>query len=284
MEQASGANLTPTARVSNWSARHYLLVFAASLAVFALAVFAVAVVGTETRDDDEGVGDSGKASELLRERSRSEPSPTEARRPTRTERIIFSNPSLNLDDPTFRSTVQTVVDELRDAPNVESVVSFYDTDDSGMAADDGHAVLAVVELQNPPGVTGRHIESGPLLEAVDEASRGADGFEIEVFSFGLIDDQIEDILDEDFARILLISLALGLIILIIAFRALVAAVVPLVMAIGSIFTALGVAGPGDPGLCSRRALRRDGPSDGSGRWDRLLAVHRQPLPYRAARG
>ena len=241
MEQVSGAKLTPTARIASWSARRHWLVLAASVAVFILAMLSIIAVGTETRDDDEGVGDSGKASKLMRERFRSEPSSTEIRQPTRTEEIIFSNPSLDVDDSTFRSTVQAVVDELRDSPHVKSVVSFYDTGDSGMAADDQHAVLAEVELQNPPGVTRRHIEIGPLLEAVDEASRGAGGFEVEVFSFGLVDDQIEEILDEDFARIFLISLVLGLIILIIAFRALVAAVVPLVMAVGAIFTAIGVA-------------------------------------------
>ena len=69
----------------------------------------------------------------------------------------------------------------------------------------------------------------------------APGFEIELFSFRLIDDQIEDIITEDFNRILVISLIAGLIILVLAFRALVAAVVPLAMAIGSIFSALGIA-------------------------------------------
>ena len=187
------------------------------------------------------MGESGKASELLRERFRSEPSPAEASQLTRTEQIIFSNPSLDVDDSTFRSTVQAIVDELRDSPHVESVVSFYDTDDSGLLADDRHAVLAVVNLQNPPGVTRRHIEIGPLLDAVHEASREAGGFEVEVFSIRLIEDQIEEILDEDFARILLISLVIGLIILMIAFRAFVAAVVPLVMAIGAIVSALRVA-------------------------------------------
>ena len=241
MEQVSGANLTITARIASWSARHHRLVLTASLAVFILAVLAIVMVGSETRDDDEGVGESGKASELLRERFRSEPSPAKSRQPARTERIIFSNPSLDVDDSTFRSTVQAIVDELRDSPHVESVVSFYDTGDSGMVADDRNAVLAVVNLQNPPGVTRRHIEIGPLLDAVDEASRGASGFEVEVFSFGLNDDQIEEILDEDFARILLISMVIGLIILLIAFKALVAAVVPLVMAIGAIVSALGVA-------------------------------------------
>ena len=85
------------------------------------------------------------------------------------------------------------------------------------------------------------IEIDDVLDAVETASLEAPGFEIELFSFRLIDDQIEDIITEDFNRILVISLIAGLIILVLAFRALVAAVVPLAMAIGSIFSALGIA-------------------------------------------
>ena len=71
MEQVSGAKLTPTARIASWSARRHWLVLAASVAVFILAMLSIIAVGTETRDDDEGVGDSGKASKLMRERFRS---------------------------------------------------------------------------------------------------------------------------------------------------------------------------------------------------------------------
>ena len=46
---------------------------------------------------------------------------------TRTERLIFSNLSIEVDDPLFRSTVDGVIEILRDLPNVESAVSFYDT-------------------------------------------------------------------------------------------------------------------------------------------------------------
>ena len=75
---------------------------------------------------------------------------------------------------------------------------------------------------------------------MDQASIEAAGFEIEVVSFRLIEDQFEDIIAEDFQRILIISLIFGLGVLLLAFRALVAAVIPLVMAISSIFTALGI--------------------------------------------
>ncbi|MEE3167841.1 MAG: MMPL family transporter, partial [Chloroflexota bacterium] len=59
-------------------------------------------------------------------------------------------------------------------------------------------------------------------------------------SFRILEDELDEILTEDFNRILIYSLVIGLVILILAFRALVAAVIPLVMAIGSIFTALGI--------------------------------------------
>ena len=56
-----------------------------------------------------------------------------------------------------------------------------------------------------------------------------------------IEKQLNEIIEEDFARIMMITLVLGLVIMILAFRAVVAAVIPLILAIGSIFSAIGVA-------------------------------------------
>ena len=109
-----------------------------------------------------------------------------------------------------------------------------------MLADDGNAVLALVTLQNPDDPTGE-IAIGPLFEAVRQASDNAAGFEMRVVSFRLIEDELDEILTEGFNRILLYSLVIGLVILILAFRALIAAMIPLVMAVGSIFTAIGIA-------------------------------------------
>ena len=119
--------------------------------------------------------------------------------------------------------------------------SFFDNGDEDLLSDDRNAVLGRVVLQDPSARFSSDIDVDPLLAAVGEASRQEPGFEIEVFSFPLIDDQFEDILEEDCIRILLISVVVGLIILVLAFRALVAAVIPLVMAIGAIFTAIGIA-------------------------------------------
>ena len=235
-------NLTFTGHIASWSTRHRWLVLGGSLVVIIVAVFLIAGVGTETRDDDEGVGESGRGSKLLNEaRFGAPPAPGEVRIATRAERLIFSNPSLDVDDPAFRETVDRVIRNIRSIPMVTSAFSFFDNGDEDLLSDDRNAVLGRVVLQDPSARFSSDIDVDPLLAAVGEASRQEPGFEIEVFSFPLIDDQFEDILEEDFIRILLISVVVGLIILVLAFRALVAAVIPLVMAIGAIFTAIGIA-------------------------------------------
>ena len=238
---ANGSTLSFTARIAGWSARHRWLVLTSSAVVIFLAVVAMITVGTELRDDDEGVGESGKAVKLMDERFRSAPVPDEPRVPTRIERLIFSNPSLEVDDPLFRSTVETTIKDIRALPGVTSAVSYYDTGEPEMLADDRRAVLGWVTLQDESVRHGGDIDIGPVQDAVQSAAAEAGGFEIAVVSFGLIEDEFEEIIDEDFSRIMFISLGLGLIILLLAFRAVVAAVIPLVMAIGAIFSALGVA-------------------------------------------
>lgn len=232
--------LSFTARIARWSAVHRWIILLAAVLVIVLAVLSIGMVGTDTRDDGGGVGESGKASELLNERFAPDPATTQPASHTRRERLIFSNPSLDANAPSFMETVESAMLAIRELPQVIDAISFYDTHDPSMFADDGNAVLALVTLQNPDDPTG-HIEIGPLLETVERASDDAAGFEIGVVSFRLIEDEFDEILDEDFNRILLYSLVIGLVILILAFRALIAALIPLVMAVGSIFTAIGIA-------------------------------------------
>ena len=239
-------------------------VIAASLLVMFLAVYIVVGVGTEIRDDDEGVGESGRAVKLMDERFRSGPEPGEVRIPTRSERLIFSHPSLDVDDPLFRSTVDSTIRKLRSLPHVTSAVSYYDTDDPNMVADDRNAVLGWVTLQDESVRFTSEIDIGPVVETVDSAAEGADGFEIGVISFRLIEDQFDEIIEEDFSRILFISLGIGLVILLLAFRVVVAAIVPLTMAVGAIFTAIG-GHPRKPGLSPGGALLGDDPAYGTGR-------------------
>ena len=237
---SANTGLSFTARLAHWSAVHSWIILLATVIVIVLAVFSIIAVGTETRDDDSGVGESGKGSALLIERFAADPSATQPARRTRREGVIFSNPSLDANDPRFVETVESAMQSFRDLPQVIAAVSYFDTQDASMFADDGNAVLASVTLQNPEDPAGR-IDIEPFVDTVRQASDQAVGFEIGVVSFRILDDELDEILTEDFNRILIYSLVIGLVILVLAFRALVAAVIPLAMAVGSIFTAIGIA-------------------------------------------
>ena len=237
---SANTGLSFTAWLAHWSAVHSWIILLATVIVIVLAVFSIIAVGTETRDDDSGVGESGKGSALLNERFAADPSATQPARRTRREGVIFSNPSLDANDPRFVETVESAMQSFRDLPQVIAAVSYFDTQDASMFADDGNAVLASVTLQNPEDPAGR-IDIEPFVDTVRQASNQAVGFEIGVVSFRILDDELDEILTEDFNRILIYSLIIGLVILVLAFRALVAAVIPLAMAIGSIFTAIGIA-------------------------------------------
>tara|TARA_B100001146_G_scaffold147830_1_gene129910 strand:+ start:2965 stop:5205 length:2241 start_codon:yes stop_codon:yes gene_type:complete len=237
---SANTGLSFTARLAHWSAVHRWIILLATVIVIVLAVFSIIAVGTETRDDDSGVGESGKGSALLNERFAADPSATQPARRTRREGVIFSNPSLDANDPRFVETVESAMQSFRDLPQVIAAVSYFDTQDASMFADDGNAVLASVTLQNPEDPAGR-IDIEPFVDTVRQASNQAVGFEIGVVSFRILDDELDEILTEDFNRILIYSLVIGLMILVLAFRALVAAVIPLAMAVGSIFTAIGIA-------------------------------------------
>ena len=106
-----------------------------------------------------------------------------------------------------------------------------------MASADRHAVVGQVVIQ---AERGKAFDIEVVADAVRDAANESSGFELGIISNRLIQDEADQILEEDFQRILFISLGFALIVLLLAFRAVVAAAIPLIMAIGAIFSALGV--------------------------------------------
>ena len=224
------SGLTFTGRIASWSARHRWWVIAASALVVVLAVFIMSSVETRTLDYN-GEGDSAVAADLIEDRFEFNSAPT--------EQLIFSNPSLDAQDPAFRSTVQTLVGQLRGLPETESVVSYYDTGDPGMVSDDGHVVLAQVVIAGDVDDADEKVEA--ILTPIGTANETSSGFEIGMAGGISLTKQVEDIDEEDFQSMIVITMIVALTFMLIAFRGVVAAALPLVLAVGSIFAALGVA-------------------------------------------
>ena len=227
---AGGPNLSFTGRIASWSARHRWWVVAASAIFVVLAMFILNTVETKELDYN-GEGEAGKAFDLITDRFDLVVTPT--------EQLVFSNPSLDVNHPAYRSTVEGLVQQLRALPEVESVTSFYDTQDPDMVSDDGSVLLAQVVIKGDADDAIDKVDA--ILDTVGAAATKADGFEIVMGGATSIQKQLEDIDEEDFGRMIIITMVLALVLMLIAFRAVVAAVLPLILAIGSIFSALGVA-------------------------------------------
>ena len=223
--------LTFTGRIASWSARHRWWVIAASVLALVLAMFVSSAVGTKLLDDNAmAEGDSGKAIRLLDERFDDGGAPT--------EQLVFSNPSLDVDDPVYQATVERLVQELRVLPEVSAVVSYYEVGDPRLISVDRHVLRTQVEIADSDDD-----QIDAVLETVYAARPEAnvDGFYIGMAGELSVEKQVEDLSDEDMGRVLMVTMVLGLVIMLLVFRAVVAALIPLALAMGAITTAMGTA-------------------------------------------
>ncbi|MFC2017677.1 MMPL family transporter [Chloroflexota bacterium] len=188
-------------------------------------------LGVET-SEVMGTGDARKGNQLYEDRfDIIEPAD---------ELILFSNPAINVDDPDFRTPVDNLVAELRTYEGVDSVVSYYDTNDVSMVSADRHVLIA--RLAFKPAES-EQIEKWvePVMDAVSDANDSTAGFEIDMLGGTSGNVAMNELVDSEFGTILMVALLGGFIVMVLAFGSIVAAVVPLIMALASVFAAVGVA-------------------------------------------
>ena len=219
-----------TGRIGEWSARHRWLVVSASVLFIVLVMFISSTVETKVLDY-KGEGDSAKGFELIEDRFDVVAVPT--------EQLVFSNPSMDVNAPAYRSTVETLVNQLRLLPEVESVTSFYDTGDPGMVSEDRSVLLARVVIEGDADKAVDKVDA--VLDTVRAAATEADGFEIAIAGDTSIQRQLEKIDEEDFITMIMVTMVLALALMLLAFRAAVAAALPIILAVGSIMSAIGIA-------------------------------------------
>jgi uncharacterized membrane protein YdfJ with MMPL/SSD domain len=227
-------SLTPTARVARWSARHRWWVVAATILTLVMVMFVSGTVEVKMLDDSEfAEGESGEAIRLLEERFDDGGAPT--------EQLVFSHPSLDVSDPVYRSTVEELIQELRAMPEVSAVVSYYETGDPRLVSVDRRVQRAQVELADIAGSDNDKIDA--ILKTVYAArpEASASGFYIGMAGGLSVDKQVEDLSEEDLARVLMVTLVLALVMLLLVFGAVVASLIPLALAMGAIIIAMGIA-------------------------------------------
>jgi RND superfamily putative drug exporter len=228
-----------TAGLARASARRPWLVVAVWVVVLVLAGVVASGLGDAltTEGDFTNAPESVRADDLLRDRLRAGQDPPVA------ETVIVYAETLTVDDPAFRQVVEQTAADLRAVPEVVTgVTTYYDAlavdapDASGLVSADRHATLIAVTLAGDLDQAATRVDE--YLDVVER--QGGEGIEVLTVGDLSVGEEFSRLAEEDLLKGEGLGLLASLVVLVVVFGALVAAGVPLVLAIVAIFVAIGL--------------------------------------------
>jgi uncharacterized membrane protein YdfJ with MMPL/SSD domain len=219
------------ARAGRWSAHHRKRAILGWIAFVILATVLGGAVGQRMlADEDTGNGESRAADQAI----------AAAGFPKKTEEQVLVQGKGPRDAAT-KAAVGDVVKKLKAAPHVVEVESPYAKGNNGQLSRDGRSALVTFKLQGEDDVAKDRVDAA--LAATAAAQRAHPQLRIEQFGDASADKALTKAFDKDFKKAEFLSLPITLLILIVAFGALVAAGLPLVLALTAVMGTIGLLGP-----------------------------------------
>lgn len=152
-----------------------------------------------------------------------------------TELVVVRSERLTVDSPAFRRKVTELWRRGRALGAIEHAVSWYTTRDPSLVSSDRHATLIPIRLIEP------HEQSADRLISAVKAADGQDGFQVAITGHWATDHDFHRLSQDDLEHgELYFGLPAALVVLVLVFGALVAAFMPLLLALTSIVVALGL--------------------------------------------
>jgi uncharacterized membrane protein YdfJ with MMPL/SSD domain len=217
------------ARVGRWSAGHWKLAVFGWLAFVVIAFWAGQILGTKSLSATEpGPGESGRVQRILND---------EFAQPAK-ELVLLQSSSLTATSARFHATVRDVVRRLEAQPNVANIDSPYAPGNGGQVSNDGHSALVQFDIRGKSEDAKDKV--APILATVADAQRESPRFTIAEFGGGSANKAINEQFGKDLLKAGALSLPLTLLILLLVFGALVAAGIPLLLALTSVFATIGL--------------------------------------------
>ena len=216
-----------TGRVAGWAARHAWLTLAAWLVVL-VGAFLLAGNLNVTGEGGVETTDSRRASALIEEAIGAEP-PAE-------EFVLVEANDGPIDQELFASVVSSIVTEMRALPVVEEVVSYQDGAEA-LRTPDGR--MALIQVTTTLAQDDDLEEADPVLDVVEEATLNS-GLRVTTIGSMSVERLFGEMADETFQKGEMIGILTALVIMLAVFGAVVAALIPILVAIAAIFTAVGL--------------------------------------------
>jgi len=216
------------ARMGRWSARHRKPAIFGWLAFVVAAVVLGGALGTKQLTDDETLpGESGRAARML----------DDGFEQPAGETVLVQSRKLTADSPAFRAAVADVVRRVTAVGAVTNVQSPYDAGNRGQISADGHSATVSLDIRGDADTATDRIQ--PVMDAVDAAAAANPSLRIEEFGVSA-EKQLDEKFNQDLERAGLLSLPVTIVILVVAFGALVAAGIPLLLALSAVMATMGL--------------------------------------------
>ncbi|MFC8944701.1 MMPL family transporter [Streptomyces sp. A144] len=217
------------ARAGGWSARHRW----AAVGIWVLFVVLAMGLGSaagrvDVKDSDQLGGETHTAAKIIEDAGIEEPA-------GETVLIQAKDGTTRATDAEFRAAVTAVMAAVEKTGEVTGVASPYDTK---TISEDGRSALVQFDMRGESDTAGERVE--PVLEAVEGVQEEHKTLRIEEIGGASMMKTFDDAFGDDFKKAEYSAVPVALGILLVAFGALVAALVPVALAITAIIATMGL--------------------------------------------
>ncbi|MDQ3161883.1 MAG: MMPL family transporter [Actinomycetota bacterium] len=222
------------ARAGRWSAQHRKQAIFGWFAFVILATVLGGMVGTKTlADEDTGNGESRRGDQIIEAAG----FPDE----TGETVLVQGKDGLEVGDPEFTAVVNDVIAKLEQTKGVANVESPFDKEFADNVSQDGRSVLVNFEL--PGDLDEAQAAVDAPLATVAALQEQHPQVLLGQFGDASAEKEIGEAFEEDFQKAEFLSLPITLAILLVAFGALVAAGLPLLLGATAVMGTIGLLGP-----------------------------------------
>ncbi|MEA2320966.1 MAG: putative drug exporter of the superfamily [Solirubrobacteraceae bacterium] len=220
---------TFAARAGRWSAQHRKTAIFGWIAFVVVAFVIGGAVGVKKPTEYIGPGESGHADRLATDHF-----PKDAGESV----LIQAAKGGSARDAAVRKAVDDTIAAVSGRPRVAEVKSPYAKGNETQIAKDGRSVLVNFKLRGDTEQTGDAID--PVVAAVDRVKAQNSRVFVGEFGSASADKALSKSFEDDFKKAEKLSLPITLLILVVAFGALVAAGIPLLLGLTAVMATLGL--------------------------------------------
>jgi RND superfamily putative drug exporter len=219
------------ARMGRWSASHWKTAVFGWLAFVVGALAIGQMTGMKTIDqNDANVGQAHRADHILRDAGfQIDP---------QTEIVLVQSKKLTASAPAFRAVVNDVVSAVKPFATIKNLRSPYDAGRGDQISADGRTVMVEWDMKGDNDFATKHI--GAITKATDGVAEAHPGFYVGEAGSISSGKALNDMFNKQLAQAGERSIPLTLLVLLLVFGAIVAAGVPLLLALSAVAGTLGL--------------------------------------------